>query len=283
MQLALSSGADDALRLARARPGRAASGARPYGATLVLDFVGIDDDAPARRHLCSATAGTSRSSGSVAGASRHGPGLPLEWSVSRISNGTVPELQEVVELARRGDISLEVERVALEDVIGDLRAAARGLGRRAAGGDPVSGASETTLELAGFLDTGLDLSTDSITESERQRTLAWYREHHDHGDLDLAPFARFQTPPRPGDASSACAGTSSRSAREPEEGPLPIGVAVLLYIHAYAVLGNGKGTLYEIIAARALGVTRADVVETLGARGAAGRPSLGQRSGRVRR
>ena len=44
-------------------------------------------------------------------------GLPLEWSVSRISNGTVPELQEVVELARRGDISLEVERIGLEDVI----------------------------------------------------------------------------------------------------------------------------------------------------------------------
>ncbi len=38
-------------------------------------------------------------------------GLPLEWSVSRISNGTVPELHEVVELARRGDISLEVERI----------------------------------------------------------------------------------------------------------------------------------------------------------------------------
>ena len=38
---------------------------------------------------------------------------------------------------------------------------------------------------------------------------------------------------------------------------------MLLYIHAYAVLGNGKGTLYEIIAARALGVTRAEVVETL--------------------
>ena len=72
--------------------------------------------------------------------------------------------------------------------------------------------------------------------------------------------------------------------REPEDGPLPIGVAVLLYIHAYAVLGNGKGTLYEIIAARALGVTRAQTsVETLRARGAAGRPSLRQRRGRVRR
>ena len=45
----------------------------------------------------------------------------------------------------------------------------------------MSVASGKKVELAGFLDTGLDLSTDSITEAERERTLAWYREHHDHG------------------------------------------------------------------------------------------------------
>ena len=49
------------------------------------------------------------------------------------------------------------------------------------------GAAFTTVgppAASGFLDTGLDLSTDSITEEERERTLAWYREHHDHGDRD---------------------------------------------------------------------------------------------------
>ena len=51
--------------------------------------------------------------------------------------------------------------------------------------------------------------------------------------------------------------------REPEDRPLPIAAAVLLYVHTYTVLGNGKGTLYEIVAARALGVTRAQMVETL--------------------
>lgn len=126
----------------------------------------------------------------------------------------------------------------------------------------MSVASGKKVELAGFLDTGLDLSTDSITEAERERTLAWYREHHDHGDLDLAPFARFQLCHDPATFKRLRRHIFALG-REPEDGPLPIGVAVLLYIHAYAVLGNGKGTLYEIIAARALGVTRADVVETL--------------------
>ena len=73
----------------------------------------------------------------------------------------MPELEEVVELARRGDISLEVERITLEDVIPTYDAAPRRLDRRPRGGDPVSG---ETRELAGFLDTGLDLSTDSVTE-----------------------------------------------------------------------------------------------------------------------
>lgn len=120
---------------------------------------------------------------------------------------------------------------------------------------------DTTEELAGFLDTGLDLTTDGITAAERARTLAWYREHHDHGDLDLAPFARFQLEHDPT--------TFKRLrrhlfvlGREPEP-PLPIAAAVLLWVHTYAVLGNGKGALYEIVAARSLGARRAEIMETI--------------------
>ena len=50
--------------------------------------------------------------------------------------------------------------------------------------------------------------------------------------------------------------------REPDT-PLPIAVGVLLFIHTYAALGNGKGTLYEIVAVRRLGATRADVMEII--------------------
>ena len=56
----------------------------------------------------------------------------------------------------------------------------------------MSVASGKKVELAGFLDTGLDLSTDSITEAERERTLAWYREHHDHPtDSHYVVYADF--------------------------------------------------------------------------------------------
>jgi hypothetical protein len=47
---------------------------------------------------------------------------------------------------------------------------------------------ETSAE---FLGMGLDLTTDAFTAEEKERTLAWYSEVHDHGELDLAPFSRF--------------------------------------------------------------------------------------------
>jgi len=122
--------------------------------------------------------------------------------------------------------------------------------------------SGETRELASFLDTGLDLSTDTVTDGERERTLAWYSERHDHGDLDLAPFIRYQMNHDPASFKRLRRHLFALG-REPQNRPLPIVPAVLLYVHAYAVLGNGKGTLYEIVAARALGVTRAQTVETL--------------------
>jgi propanol-preferring alcohol dehydrogenase len=117
VQLALSSGADDAYVSRGLDPAKLRAELGRYGATLVLDFVGIDDTLRFGASLLG-HGGHLTIVGVGGGSFPAGPGLPLEWSVSRISNGTVPELQEVVELARRGDISLEVERVGLEDVIG---------------------------------------------------------------------------------------------------------------------------------------------------------------------
>jgi alcohol dehydrogenase, propanol-preferring len=117
VQLALSSGADDAYVSRGLDPAELRAELGRYGAGLVLDFVGVDDTLRFGASLLG-HGGHLTIVGVGGGSFPAGPGLPLEWSVSRISNGTVPELQEVVELARRGDISLEVERVALEDVIG---------------------------------------------------------------------------------------------------------------------------------------------------------------------
>jgi len=123
----------------------------------------------------------------------------------------------------------------------------------------VSAERETPAE---FLGMGIDLSTDAFTDEEKARTLEWYRRYHDHGDLDLAPFARFMVEHDP---------TGFKRLRrhmialdeELEEPPLPLAAGVLMFVHTYFVLGMGKGALYEIITMRQLGATRAEIMETI--------------------
>ena len=115
---------------------------------------------------------------------------------------------------------------------------------------------------AEFLGMGIDLSTDTFTDEEKARTLAWYREFHDHGELDLAPFARFMVEHDP---------TGFKRLRrhmialdeELDEPPLPLAAGVLMFVHTYLVLGMGKGALYEIITMRELGASRAEIMETI--------------------
>jgi hypothetical protein len=109
-----------------------------------------------------------------------------------------------------------------------------------------------------FLQTGLDHSTDTFSAEEKASLLAWYSDVHDYRDLDLAPFARFgvEHDPVGFKALRRHVETLGRTA-------LPVGPAVLLWVYTYVALGNGKGALYEILAARALGASRAEVLETI--------------------
>jgi alcohol dehydrogenase, propanol-preferring len=71
--------------------------------------------------------------------------LPFECSVSLPSWGSIPELSEVVELARSGSIDVEVHRVRLEDAVNTYRQLRRGeiIGRAVV----VPGATNETLAL----------------------------------------------------------------------------------------------------------------------------------------
>jgi alcohol dehydrogenase, propanol-preferring len=115
VQLALASGADEAYVSSGLDPTELRAQLGRYGATLVLDFVANNETLALGARLLGP--GGHLTHIGLGGGTMQMTGLPLEWSVSRISNGTVPELHEVVELARRGAISLEVERITLEDVI----------------------------------------------------------------------------------------------------------------------------------------------------------------------
>lgn len=113
-----------------------------------------------------------------------------------------------------------------------------------------------------FLDPGLDFARDEFTPEEKDAMLAWYRDVHDYGDLDLAPFARFSIEHDPGGFKRLRRHVMTLA--EPADGvALPTVAGVLMYVHAYTVMGNGKGALYEVIAVRALGVSKAQVLETI--------------------
>ena len=113
-----------------------------------------------------------------------------------------------------------------------------------------------------FLGMGLDLTTDAFTAEEKERTLAWYREVHDHGELDLAPFSRFMLEHDPVGFKRLRRHLISLE-DELDGPPLPVAAGVLMFVHTYIVLGMGKGALYEIIAMRELGASRAEIMETV--------------------
>lgn len=98
---------------------RGAVGAR--GATVVFDFVGTDQT------LALAAAAITMSGhvslvGIGGGTFPMAVGLlPFEWSLSKPSWGTLPELHEVVALARAGSIRIDVERFALDEAVAGYR------------------------------------------------------------------------------------------------------------------------------------------------------------------
>ena len=211
--LALRAGADEAYVSRGLDPADAPGGARPLRR---------DARPRLRRHRrrrsrsgrrCSASAGTSRSSGSAAAASRWRSGAPAR--VVRepdLERHACPSSRRSSSSRGAGDISLEVERIGLEDVI-----ATYGTGSARARSSAARWRSrerpKTKVELAGFLDTGLDL-THRLDHRGGARA--------DARLVPRAPRPRRPRPgarspasrlrPRPGDASSGCAGTSSRSA-----------------------------------------------------------------------
>jgi hypothetical protein len=109
--------------------------------------------------------------------------------------------------------------------------------------------------MAGFLDPGLDYATEDLSAEEADRYLAWCARVHGEGDLELVPFAEFFVECDP-------AGLKYLRRHTAKIG-LPIAAAVLMWAHTYCALGSAKGTLYEVIAARELGVTRAQIIDVI--------------------
>ena len=96
------------------------------GAALVLDFVGSD----ATVRLAASVIEVGGHVSIVGSGAESFPcaigTVPLEWSAGRPTWGTLPELHEVVALARAGRIEIEVEQLALEEAVDGYRRLRRG-------------------------------------------------------------------------------------------------------------------------------------------------------------
>jgi propanol-preferring alcohol dehydrogenase len=119
--LALAAGAHVALDAAGLEPGDVWRETGPDGAAVVFDFVGNQQTVELAASLLS-TGGHASILGVGGGTFPLAFGsVPLGASASRPTWGSLPELHEVVALARAGAIEIEVEQLRLEDAIDGYR------------------------------------------------------------------------------------------------------------------------------------------------------------------
>jgi hypothetical protein len=117
---------------------------------------------------------------------------------------------------------------------------------------------------ASVLDTGLDFTTEEFTPSERENLIRWYMETHGEGDMELNQFAELLMDYSPG-ALKSFRRTAIELAQPDATGDgLPQVFYNLLYLHLYTVLLREKETLYEVISCRNLGLSKAEVLDTIG-------------------
>ena len=120
-RLALGAGAHAALDANGLEPGDVRVETGAAGAALVLDFVGSDSTVKLAASIV-AIGGHVSVVGLGGGVFPIGFGsVPFEVSASRPSWGTLPELHEVVALARAGVLEIETERLGLDEAVEGYR------------------------------------------------------------------------------------------------------------------------------------------------------------------
>jgi hypothetical protein len=121
---------------------------------------------------------------------------------------------------------------------------------------------EARVEDRSFLDPGLDFGRDEFAPAEKAAMIAWYDEVHEWGGMRLAPFAGFWIEHDPGGFKRLKRHLLTLD-EERDGAALPVAAGILMYVHTYTAIGNGKGALYEIVAARELGLTRSEVLDAV--------------------
>jgi len=102
---------------------------------------------------------------------------------------------------------------------------------------------------------------DAFGEAEREALLRWYAETHGEDDHELTPYVPFLIEQRPGAFKRFR--RNVEAVRGDGEGALPLLAVALIVLHGYVLMGNERGILYEIIAARDWGARRREVLDTI--------------------
>jgi hypothetical protein len=110
-------------------------------------------------------------------------------------------------------------------------------------------------------ETGLDhTDPDAITTDEAEALNAWYAETHGEGNNDLTRFVGLLV--------EHCPGAFKRYRRNSDvvrstAERLPLRAVGLCFLHSYIALGRQRESFYEVIAARAWGASKREVLGTI--------------------
>lgn len=111
-----------------------------------------------------------------------------------------------------------------------------------------------------YQDTGQDWSTDSFTPAEREAMMAWYSSVHGLGTMEFCQFVPFMLGMREDALKRYRRWAEYVPSGQGLEDPIGPGTA-LVWLHYYAINGYADGYMYEVIASRKRGASRAEVAQ----------------------
>jgi hypothetical protein len=112
--------------------------------------------------------------------------------------------------------------------------------------------------------TGLDWSKGDFSDEQRESISKWYADTHGEGNLDLVRFVPFMLKNNPGALKDYRLWVENAAAGFGLDGAdVPPPAIAMMFLHYYVTLAYPEGILYEVIAARYWGATKAQIQELL--------------------
>jgi hypothetical protein len=112
-----------------------------------------------------------------------------------------------------------------------------------------------------WMETGQDWSSETFTQAEYEAMADWYAKVHGEGNLDLCQFVPFMLDLRPDSLKRYRHWVEYVPAGKQIQGGID-DPAALVWLHYYTTNAYREGYLYEVIMARELGASKAEIAQT---------------------